>query len=32
VSVAEKAYEMDVARQKRPRNLRKSVEALMYTP
>ena len=32
VSVAGKAYEMDVARQKRPRNLRRSVEALMYTP
>ena len=32
VSVAEKAYAMDVARQKRPRNVRRSVEALMYTP
>jgi malate dehydrogenase (oxaloacetate-decarboxylating)(NADP+) len=32
VSVAGRAYEMDVARQKRPRNLRRSVEALMYTP
>ena len=32
VSVAEKAYALGVARQKRPRHLRRSVEALMYTP
>jgi malate dehydrogenase (oxaloacetate-decarboxylating)(NADP+) len=32
VSVAEKAYARGVARQKRPRNIRRRVEALMYTP
>jgi malate dehydrogenase (oxaloacetate-decarboxylating)(NADP+) len=32
VSVAKKAYAMGVARQKRPRNIRRSVEALIYTP
>jgi malate dehydrogenase (oxaloacetate-decarboxylating)(NADP+) len=32
VSVAEKAYELGVARRRRPQNIRKSVEALMYTP
>jgi malate dehydrogenase (oxaloacetate-decarboxylating)(NADP+) len=32
VSVAGKAYAMGVARQKRPRNIRRSIEALMYTP
>jgi malate dehydrogenase (oxaloacetate-decarboxylating)(NADP+) len=32
VSVAGKAYAMGVARQKRPRNIRRSVEVLMYTP
>ena len=32
VSVAEKAYALGVARQKRPRHLRRSVESLMYTP
>ena len=32
VNVAEKAYTLDVARQKRPRDVRRSVEALMYTP
>ena len=32
VSVAEKAYALGVARRKRPRQVRCSVEALMYTP
>ena len=32
VSVAEKAYALGVARRKRPRNVRRSVEAMMYTP
>jgi malate dehydrogenase (oxaloacetate-decarboxylating)(NADP+) len=32
VSVATKAYEMGLARQKRPRDVRRSVEALMYQP
>jgi malate dehydrogenase (oxaloacetate-decarboxylating)(NADP+) len=32
VSVATKAYTMSLARQSRPRNIRRSVEALMYTP
>jgi malate dehydrogenase (oxaloacetate-decarboxylating)(NADP+) len=32
VSVATKAYTMRLARQSRPRNIRRSVEALMYTP
>jgi malate dehydrogenase (oxaloacetate-decarboxylating)(NADP+) len=32
VSVATKAYTMKLARQSRPRNIRRSVEALMYRP
>ena len=32
VSVATKAYAMKLARQSRPRNIRRSVEALMYRP
>jgi malate dehydrogenase (oxaloacetate-decarboxylating)(NADP+) len=32
VIVAEKAYALGVARRKRPRNVRRSVEAMMYTP
>ena len=32
VSVATKAYAMKLARQPRPRNIRRSVEALMYRP
>jgi malate dehydrogenase (oxaloacetate-decarboxylating)(NADP+) len=32
VSVATKAYTMGLARQPRPRNIRRSVEALIYTP
>jgi malate dehydrogenase (oxaloacetate-decarboxylating)(NADP+) len=32
VSVATRAYAMNLARQKRPRNIRRSVEALMYQP
>jgi malate dehydrogenase (oxaloacetate-decarboxylating)(NADP+) len=32
VSVATKAYAMNVAREKRPRNVRRSVESLMYRP
>jgi malate dehydrogenase (oxaloacetate-decarboxylating)(NADP+) len=31
-SVATKAYEMNVARQKRPRNIRRHIEAMMYRP
>jgi malate dehydrogenase (oxaloacetate-decarboxylating)(NADP+) len=31
-SVATKAYALNLARGKRPRNLRRSIEALMYTP
>ena len=32
VAVAEKAYEMKLARKRRPANLRKSIAALMYQP
>ena len=32
VSVANQAYSLGVARRKRPPNVRRSVEALMYTP
>ena len=32
VSVATRAYEMGMARAKRPRNVRRSVEAMMYEP
>ena len=32
VSVAAKAYAMKLARQSRPRDLRRSIEALMYKP
>ncbi len=32
VNIATKAYEMKVTRQPRPRNIRRSVEALMYHP
>jgi malate dehydrogenase (oxaloacetate-decarboxylating)(NADP+) len=32
VSVATKAYEMNLAREKRPRNIRRSIEAFMYRP
>jgi hypothetical protein len=32
VGVATKAYTMKLARQSRPRNIRRSVEALMYRP
>jgi malate dehydrogenase (oxaloacetate-decarboxylating)(NADP+) len=32
VSIATKAYEMKLTRQARPRNIRRSVEALMYRP
>ncbi len=32
VSVASKAYAMNLTRQSRPRNIRRSVEALMYWP
>lgn len=32
VSVAEKAYDMNLARAKRPVNVRRSVEAIMYSP
>ena len=32
VAVAEKAYAMKLARKKRPRNLKKSIAALMYEP
>ncbi len=32
VSVATKAYTMKLARQSRPRNIRRSIEALMYRP
>ena len=32
VSVATKAYDMGLARAKRPRNLRKAIEAMMYRP
>ncbi len=32
VSVAEKAYEMNLARAKRPKSVRRSVEAIMYKP
>jgi malate dehydrogenase (oxaloacetate-decarboxylating)(NADP+) len=32
VAVADKAYSMKLARRKRPRSLRRSVEALMYQP
>ncbi len=32
VSVASKAYALGVARQRRPRDVRRGVEALMYTP
>jgi malate dehydrogenase (oxaloacetate-decarboxylating)(NADP+) len=32
VSVAKKAYEMKLARAKRPANVRKSIEAIMYHP
>jgi malate dehydrogenase (oxaloacetate-decarboxylating)(NADP+) len=32
VSVAEKAYEMNLARTKRPKNVRRSIEAIMYRP
>jgi malate dehydrogenase (oxaloacetate-decarboxylating)(NADP+) len=32
VSVAGKAYAMNLAREKRPRNLRRSIEAIMYRP
>jgi malate dehydrogenase (oxaloacetate-decarboxylating)(NADP+) len=32
VSVAEKAYELKLARRKRPRNLRKSIADSMYEP
>ena len=32
VSVATKAYAMNLARQPRPRNIRRSIEALMYRP
>jgi malate dehydrogenase (oxaloacetate-decarboxylating)(NADP+) len=32
VSVATKAYSMDLAGEKRPRNLRRSIEAMMYRP
>jgi len=32
VSVARKAYEMNLARQKKPANLRRHIQALMYEP
>ena len=32
VSIARKAYSMKLARGKRPRDLRKSIAALMYEP
>ena len=32
VSVATKAYEMGLARAKRPRNIRRAIEAMMYEP
>ena len=32
VSVARKAYDMGLARAKRPRDLRKAIAAMMYTP
>jgi malate dehydrogenase (oxaloacetate-decarboxylating)(NADP+) len=32
VSVATKAYEMNLARQKRPKSIRRNIEALMYQP
>jgi malate dehydrogenase (oxaloacetate-decarboxylating)(NADP+) len=32
VSVATKAYEMNLARQSRPRNIRRSIAAIMYRP
>ena len=32
VAVAEKAYSMNLARRRRPRSLRRSIEALMYQP
>ena len=32
VSVATKAYEMGLARAKRPRNVRRAIEAIMYEP
>jgi malate dehydrogenase (oxaloacetate-decarboxylating)(NADP+) len=32
VNVATKAYEMGLARAKRPRNMRRTIEAMMYTP
>jgi malate dehydrogenase (oxaloacetate-decarboxylating)(NADP+) len=32
VSVATKAYEMNLAREPRPKSIRRSVEALMYQP
>ncbi len=32
VSVARKAYDMKLARQRRPKNLRRAIEAMMYRP
>jgi len=32
VSVAKKAYEMNLAREKRPKSIRQSIEAIMYEP
>jgi hypothetical protein len=32
VSVASKAYAMNLARNRRPRDLRRSIEATMYRP
>jgi malate dehydrogenase (oxaloacetate-decarboxylating)(NADP+) len=32
ISVATKAYDLNLAREKRPKNVRRSVEALMYRP
>jgi malate dehydrogenase (oxaloacetate-decarboxylating)(NADP+) len=32
VSVATKAYEMGLARSRRPRNIRQAIEAVMYEP
>jgi malate dehydrogenase (oxaloacetate-decarboxylating)(NADP+) len=31
-SVATKAYEMNLAREKRPKNLRRHIKAMMYEP
>jgi malate dehydrogenase (oxaloacetate-decarboxylating)(NADP+) len=32
VSVATKAYRLNLARERRPRNVRQSIKALMYRP